>query len=85
MDDLSIGYVLTKNDGVTSLYQEPKTTRAVSRPCESFGKKHLYLACEEPKYMVSFLRDEIYDEDEVLIEEAPKVYEAGGSLSMIRD
>ena len=32
---MSIGYVLTENDGVTCLYQEPKTTRAVSRPCES--------------------------------------------------
>jgi len=35
--------------------------------------------------MVSFLRDDIYDEDEILIEEAPKVYEDGGSLDMIRD
>lgn len=42
-------------------------------------------ACSSPKYMVSFLRDDIYDEDESLIDEAPKIYEDGGSLDMIRD
>lgn len=35
-------------------------------------------------YMVNFMRDDIYDEDGVLQEEAPKIYEAGGSLSNIR-
>jgi len=35
--------------------------------------------------MVSFLRDDVYDEDEVLIEEAPKIYEDGGSLEDIRE
>ena len=34
--------------------------------------------------MVSFLRDDVYDEDEVLVEEAPKLYEDGGSLDDIR-
>lgn len=33
--------------------------------------------------MVSFLRDDMYDEDGVLVEEAPKVYEDGGSLESI--
>ena len=37
------------------------------------------------KHMVSFLRDDVYDEDEVLIEEAPKIYEDGGSLEDIRE
>jgi len=33
--------------------------------------------------MVSFLRDDVYDEDGVL-EESPKVYQDGGSLESIR-
>jgi len=41
-------------------------------------------ACKKTKYMVNFLRDDIYDEDEVLIEEAPKIYEDGGTLESIR-
>ena len=45
-----------------------------------FGQELYTSACSEPKYMVSFLRDDVYDEDEILVEEAPKVYEDGGSL-----
>jgi len=41
--------------------------------------------CEnKPLYMVSCLRDDIYDEDEVLIERAPKVYESGGTILQVR-
>ena len=40
---------------------------------------------KKEKHMVSFLRDDVYDEDEVLIEEAPKIYEDGGSLEDIRE
>ena len=50
-----------------------------------FGEDLYSSACGETKFMVSFLRDDIYDEDEILIEEAPKVYEDGGSLDMIRE
>lgn len=50
-----------------------------------FGQNLYDVACGNTKYMVSFLRDDVYDEDEVLIEEAPKVYEDGGSLDLIRD
>ena len=35
--------------------------------------------------MVNFLRDDIYDEDGVMQEEAPKVYEPGGALPAIRE
>ena len=34
---------------------------------------------------VDFLRDDVFDEDEVLIAAAPKIYEPGGTLPMIRD
>lgn len=50
-----------------------------------FGEDLYSSSCGKPKYMVSFLRDDVYDEDEVLVEEAPKVYEDGGSLEMIRE
>ncbi len=39
--------------------------------CDVFGKDLYDAACTTPKHMVSFLRDDIYDEDEILIEEAP--------------
>jgi len=52
---------------------------------ECFGEETFNLAAAEPRFMVSFLRDDIYDEDEVLQELAPKVYEDGGSLDDIRE
>ena len=36
-------------------------------------------------YFVNFMRDDVYDEEEVLIEEAPLVYEDGGSLQNVRE
>ena len=51
---------------------------------EEFGEELYQAACGENKYMVSFLRDDIYDEDDVLVELAPKIYEDGGSLELIR-
>ena len=34
--------------------------------------------------MVCFLRDDVYDEEDVLVAQAPKIYEVGGSLDQIR-
>lgn len=42
-------------------------------------------ACSETKFMVNFLRDGSYDDDGNLIEDAPKVYEDGGTLDSIRE
>ena len=39
---------------------------------------------EQELLMVNFLRDDIYDEDGVMQEEAPKVYEPGGTLKEIK-
>jgi dynein heavy chain len=50
-----------------------------------FGGSLYSTACSEPKHMVNFLRNDVYDEDDVLIEEAPKVYEDGGTLESIRE
>ena len=50
-----------------------------------FGDELYNHSCDKAKYMVSFLRDDVYDEDGVLVEVAPKVYEDGGSLQSIRE
>ena len=51
---------------------------------EDFGEE-VQEDCEaNPAYMVSCLRDDVFDEDEVLVEKAPKIYELGGSLPQIR-
>jgi len=38
----------------------------------------------DPFYMVNFLRPDVYDEEGVQIEDAPKMYEPGGTLEDIR-
>lgn len=53
--------------------------------CTVFSEEQFNIACSEPKFMVNFLRDDVYDEEDVLIEKAPKIYEDGGSLDSIRD
>ena len=40
---------------------------------------------KEDPFFVDFLRDEVYDEDGVLVSEAPKVYELGGSMESLRN
>ena len=49
---------------------------------EVFGD--LAVQVEQEAYFVDFFRDDVYDEDEVLISEAPKIYESGGSLDNVR-
>ena len=39
----------------------------------------------ENNYFVDFFREDVFDEDDVLIEAAPKIYEDGGTLENIRD
>ena len=60
-----------------------KMVADIGKDC--FGEDLYGSACKEPKFFVSFLRDDVYDEDGVLQEEAPKVYEDGGSLAMIKE
>jgi dynein heavy chain len=35
-------------------------------------------------FFVDFLRDDVYDEDGILVEEAPKIYELGGTMEVLR-
>ena len=39
----------------------------------------------EPAHFVDFLRDDIYDEDGVLVAEAPKIYEKGESMDILTE
>lgn len=41
-------------------------------------------AVKSDQYMVNFLRPDVYDDEGVLIEESPRLYEPGGSLEDIR-
>ncbi|MEM7807765.1 MAG: AAA family ATPase, partial [Planctomycetota bacterium] len=41
--------------------------------------------CTQPAWFVDFLREDVVDEDGVLISEAPKVYEVATSLDIVRD
>jgi dynein heavy chain len=50
---------------------------------ETFGSV-LAEECKAPFYMVNFLRPDVFDEEGVLLEEAPKMYEPGGGLEDIR-
>lgn len=50
---------------------------------ESFGEE-MVKATSAPFYMVNFLRPDVLDEEGVLVEEAPKMYEPGGNLEDIR-
>jgi dynein heavy chain len=36
-------------------------------------------------FFVDFLRDDVYDDDGVLVAEAPKIYELGGEMEFLRD
>lgn len=58
---------------------------AKSIASDAFGEDTSIAAYSEPKFMVSFLRDDVYDEDGILMEVAPKIYEDGGSLDSIRE
>ena len=50
---------------------------------ESFGAEASE-ATKNPMYMVNFLRPDVVDEEGVVVEEAPKMYEPGGTLEDIR-
>eukprot|EP01033_Poteriospumella_lacustris_P002475 gene2475-1807_t len=50
---------------------------------ESFGAE-LASQTQHGFYMVNFLRPDVFDDEGVLVEEAPKVYEPGGTLEDVR-
>jgi dynein heavy chain len=50
---------------------------------KTFGET-MAMQCGAPFYMVNFLRPDVYDEDGVMLEDAPKLYEPGGDLDDVR-
>jgi len=42
-------------------------------------------ACREEVYFVDFFRNDVFDDDDVLVELAPKIYEQGGTLENVRN
>jgi dynein heavy chain len=48
-----------------------------SQLVESFGQE-MSSQCQQSFYMVNFLRPDIFDEEGVLVQDAPKMYEPGG-------
>jgi len=51
---------------------------------EQFGEKY-GTAITEERFFVDFFRDDVYDEDDNIVELSPKIYEIGGNLQNIRE
>ena len=51
---------------------------------EVYGDKYAADVTDE-RFYVDFFRDDLYDEDDNIVELSPKVYEIGGSLEQIRE
>jgi dynein heavy chain len=51
---------------------------------ERFGVE-LAKKTQEDAYFVDFFREDVYDEDDILVNLAPKIYEQGGSLETVRE
>ena len=49
----------------------------------SFGAA-LHAAAKEENFFVDFFREDVFDDDDVLVEQAPKIYESGNGLENIR-
>ena len=52
---------------------------------KDFGEDVAVQIADQEVTFVDFFRNDVFDEDEVLIEEAPKIYELGGTLPNVRD
>ena len=52
---------------------------------KDFGEDTAVQIADQEVTFVDFFRNDVFDEDEVLIEEAPKIYELGGTLPNVRD
>ena len=72
-------------DKLTNYKDKDFCLKAIVDQCETVFGGEVVSDLPEDLMMVNFLRDDIYDEDGVMQEEAPKVYEPGGSLPAIRE
>jgi dynein heavy chain len=51
---------------------------------DEFGSDLAGVIKARPLLMVNFLREDVYDDDDVFVEGAPKVYECGGTADQVR-
>ena len=73
------------NDKLTNYKDKDVCSGAIQETItEVFDEAVVSRIPEQELLMVNFLRDDIYDEDGVMQEEAPKVYEPGGTLKEIK-
>jgi dynein heavy chain, axonemal len=71
-------------DKLVSLGDKGWFQSTLGRVCEEVFGEELATKVSGEQIFVDFFRDDVYDDDEVLIEEAPKVYECGGVLDAVR-
>ena len=57
---------------------------AMEDVCETAFGAPAAASVKPESYFVDFFREDVYDEDEVLVDLAPKIYEDGGSLENVR-
>ncbi|KAH8056491.1 dynein light chain binding protein [Aureococcus anophagefferens] len=72
-------------DKLTNNKDKEFCLKAIVDQCETIFGSEVVSDLPEDLFMVNFLQEDVYDEDGVMQEEAPKVYEPGGSLAQIRD
>jgi dynein heavy chain, axonemal len=59
--------------------------QAIEEVLEAAYGPQFSAACREEGFFVDFFREDVFDDDDVLVELAPKVYEQGGALDNVRN
>lgn len=73
------------SSGTKQFSKGKKTAKAEGAAVVDKPVKITEITSEEEQFFVDFLRDEVYDEDGVLVSEAPKIYELGGNMAKLRE
>mmetsp|Transcript_17913 Transcript_17913/g.16185 ORF Transcript_17913/g.16185 Transcript_17913/m.16185 type:complete len:3436 (+) Transcript_17913:1-10308(+) len=72
------------SDKLTNLKDKSIYNSYIDATLLEFFGNDLTEFCRPSSYMVNFLRPDVFDEEGILVEESPKVYEPGGGLEDIR-
>eukprot|EP01038_Epipyxis_sp_PR26KG_P006437 gene6437-8857_t len=71
--------------GAKTKKNQPNVTNSLTKLVADEANMVNFEELNQESYFVDFLRDDVYDDDGVLVAEAPKLYELGGTLSNVRD
>jgi len=71
-------------DKLTSNSDKDWYTQTMEEVLEAAFGSALAAAVKEEYFFVDFFRADVFDDDDVLIEAAPKIYESGGTLDNVR-